>query len=63
MIEEERAIICAVRRTTGFSLDDLTFVHIDVKRLPGLRTADGEIRKRFLYVVIDRCSRFVHLNV
>ena len=24
--EEERAVICAVRRTTGFSLDDLTFV-------------------------------------
>jgi transposase len=24
--EEERAIICAVRRATGFPLDDLTFV-------------------------------------
>jgi transposase InsO family protein len=111
MTEEERAIICAVRRLTGFALDDLTFVlrhflphlnrdsiyrvlkaeglnrrppkpttqprkgqgrfkdydlgfiHIDVKHLPKLRTADGEIRKRFLYVAIDRCSRFVHLNV
>jgi hypothetical protein len=111
MTEEERAIICAVRRSTGFALDDLTFVlrhflphlnrdsiyrvlkaeglnrrppkpttqpgkgqgrlkdydlgfvHIDVKHLPKLRTADGEIRKRFLYVAIDRCSRFVHLNV
>lgn len=42
---------------------DLGFVHIDVKHLPKLRTADGEIRKRFLYVAIDRCSRFVHLNV
>lgn len=109
--EEERAIICAVRRATGFPLDDLTFVlrhfsphlnrdsiyrvlkaeglnrrpakptahptkgqgrfrdydlgfvHIDVKHLPKLRTADGEIRKRFLYVAIDRCSRFVHLAV
>lgn len=111
MNEEERAIICAVRRATGFALDDLTFVlrhflphlnrdsiyrvlkaeglnrrppkpaaqprkgqgrfqdydlgfvHIDVKHLPKLRTADGEIRKRFLYVAIDRCSRFVHLDV
>ncbi|WP_176590519.1 IS481 family transposase [Sphingobium sp. EM0848] len=111
MSEEERAIICAVRRSTGFALDDLTFVlrhflphlnrdsiyrvlkaeglnrrppkpttqprkgqgrfkdydlgfvHIDVKHLPKLRTADGEIRKRFLYVAIDRCSRFVHLDV
>ncbi|WP_448785226.1 IS481 family transposase [Brucella intermedia] len=109
--EEERAIICAVRRATGFPLDDLTFVlrhflphlnrdniyrvlkaaglnrrpakpstlptkgqgrfreydlgyvHIDVKHLPKLRTADGEIRKRYLYVAIDRCSRFVHLAV
>jgi len=111
MTEEERAIICAVRRSTGFPLDDLTFVlrhflphlnrdsiyrvlnaeglnrrppkpttqpgkgqgrfkdydlgfvHIDVKHLPKLRTADGESRKRFLYVAIDRCSRFVHLDV
>jgi transposase InsO family protein len=38
-------------------------VHIDVKHLPKLRTPDGEIRKRFLYVAIDRCSRFVHLAV
>lgn len=111
MTEEERVIICAVRRSTGFALDDLTFVprhflphlnrdsiyrvlkaeglnrrppkptmqprkgqgrfkdydlgfvHIDVKHLPKLRTADGEIRMRFLYVAIDRCSRFVHLHV
>ena len=111
MNEEERAIICAVRRATGFPLDDIAFVlrhflphlnrdsiyrvlkaeglnrrppkptvhsrkgqghfhdydlgfiHIDVKHLPKLRTADGEIRKRFLYVAIDRCSRFVHLDV
>ncbi len=109
--EEERAIICTVRRTTGFPLDDLTFtlrhflphlnrdniyrvlraeglnrrppkqssqpakgqgqfrdydlgyVHIDVKHLPKLRTADGEVRKRYLYVAIDRCSRFAHLAV
>ncbi len=109
--EEERAIICAVRRATGFALDDLAFVlrhflprlnrdsiyrvlkaeglnrqppkptvqprkgqgrfndydlgfvHIDVKHLPKLRTVDGETRKRLLYVAIDRCSRFVHLDV
>jgi transposase InsO family protein len=107
--EEERAIVCALRRATGFPLDDLTFVvthflphlnrdavyrilkaeglgrlpaaqqrkresgsfkdydlgfvHIDIKHLPKLRTADGESRKRFLYVAIDRCSRSVHLAV
>jgi len=109
--EEERAIICAVRRATGFPLDDLTFVlrhflphlnrdsiyrvlkseglnrrpakptlapakgqgrfkeydlgfvHIDVKHLPKLRTTDGQVRKRYLYVAIDRCSRFVFLAV
>src|SRR5690554_2281547 len=42
---------------------DLGFIHIDVKHLPKLRTADGEMRKRFLYVAIDRCSRFVDLAV
>src|SRR5437868_12552381 len=88
--EEERAIVCALRRATGFPLDDLTFVvthflphlnrdavyrilkaaglsrrpalarpetpaskfkeyelgflHLDVKHLPKLRTADGECR-------------------
>jgi transposase InsO family protein len=107
--EEERAIVCALRRATGFPLDDLTFVithflphlnrdavyrilkaeglgrlpptqqrkretgsfkeydlgfvHIDIKHLPKLRTADGESRKRFLSVAIDRCSRSVHLAV
>jgi transposase len=98
--EEERAVVCALRRATGFPLDDLTFVvahflphldrdnvyrilkaaglsrrpapaaperaagkfreyelgfiHLDVKHLPKLRTADGEWRKRFLFVAIDR---------
>ena len=107
--EEERAIVCALRRATGFPLDDLTFVvshflphlnrdavyrilkaeglgrlppahrtqrtsgsfkdydlgfvHLDIKHLPKLRTADGKSRKRFLYVAIDRCSRWVHLAV
>src|ERR671916_1618852 len=109
--EEERAVVRALRRSTGFALDDLTFVvahflphlnrdsvwrilraeglsrrpppspgrpkrgqgtfrdydlgfvHIDVKHLPKLRTADGERRKRYLYVAIDRRSRSVHLAV
>src|SRR5215212_6016060 len=107
--EEERAIVCALRRATGFPLDDLTFVvthflphlnrdavsrilkaeglgrlppaqqrqrksgtfkdydlgfvHIDIKHLPKLRTTNGERRKRYLYVAIDRCSRSVHLAV
>ena len=30
---------------------------------PSCRTANGESRKRFLYVAIDRCSRWVHLAV
>jgi transposase InsO family protein len=107
--EEERAVVCALRRATGFPLDELTFVvahflphlgrdnvhrilkaaglnrrpapaaperaagkfqehelgfvHLDVKHLPKLRTADGELRKRFLFVAIDRRSRSVHLAV
>src|SRR5829696_6419798 len=108
--EEERAVVCELRRATGFPLDDLTFVvrhflphldrdnvyrilraaglsrrpaptaperaaarfreyelgfvHMDVKHLPKLRTADsGEWRKRFLFVAIDRRSRSVHLAV
>src|SRR3954465_10857117 len=42
---------------------DLGFVHIDIKHLPKLQTADGERRKRYLYVAIDRRSRAVHLAV
>jgi transposase InsO family protein len=109
--EEERAVVCALRRITNFALDDLTFVvthflpplnrdsigrilkaeglnrrptpassrpvkgkgtfkeydlgfiHIDIKHLPKLKTSDGERRKRYLYVAIDRCSRSVHLAV
>ena len=34
-----------------------------MKHLPKLRTADGERRKRYLYVAIDRRSRSVHLAV
>src|ERR671933_2061100 len=109
--EEERAVVCALRRSTNFALDDLTFVvahflphlkrdsvwrilraeglsrrpppspdrpkrgqgrfkdydlgfiHIDITHLPKLQTADGERRKRYLYVAIDRRSRSVHLAV
>jgi transposase InsO family protein len=107
--EEERAVVCALRRATGSPLDDLAFVvahflphlnrdavyrilraeglgrlppasrprrptgsskeyelgfvHVDVRHLPKLRTAGGELRKRFLFVAIDRRSRFVHLAV
>ena len=107
--EEERAIVCALRRATGFPLDDLTFivthflphlnrdavyrilkseglnrlpradrsrrphadfkdyevgfVHMDVKHLPKLQDRDGVTRKRYLYVAIDRASRYVHLAV
>src|SRR5215213_2652587 len=107
--EEERAVVCALRRAIGFPLDDLAFVvahflphldrdnvyrilraaglsrrpapaaperaaakfreyelgfvHVDVKHLPKPRTADGEWRKRYLFVAIDRRSRFVHLAV
>ena len=42
---------------------DLGFIHIDIKHLPKLQTADGERRKRYLFVAIDRCSRSVHLAV
>jgi transposase len=41
----------------------LGFVHVDVKHLPKLRTQDGQSRKRYLSVAIDRASRFVHLAV
>src|SRR5215210_1817013 len=109
--EEERAVVCTLRRATNFALDDLTFVvthflphlnrdsiwrilraeglsrrpppasdrpkggqgtfkdydlgfiHIDIKHLPKLQTTNGERRKRYLYVAIDRCSRSVHLAV
>jgi transposase InsO family protein len=107
--DEERAIVCALRRATGFPLDDLTFIlthflphlnrdavyrilkaeglnrlppaertrkphgsfkayevgfiHVDVKHLPKLQDRDRVSRKRYLYVAIDRASRYVHLAV
>jgi transposase InsO family protein len=32
-------------------------VDLDVKHLPKLRDRNGAIRKRYLYVAIDRASR------
>lgn len=51
------------RRSGTFKDYDLGFVHMDIKHLPKLETTNGERRKRFLYVAIDRCSRWVHLAV
>jgi transposase InsO family protein len=52
------------KRESGTFKDyDLGFVPMDIKHLPKLRTTNGESRKRFLYVAIDRCSRWVHLAV
>jgi len=36
---------------------------MDVKHLPKLRDGDGQTHKRYLYVAIDRASRYVHLAV
>jgi transposase InsO family protein len=52
------------KRESGTFQDyDLGFIHIDIKHLPKLRDREGVVRKRFLYVAIDRCSRWVHLAV
>jgi transposase len=51
-------------RSTGKFRDyDLGFIHLDIKQLPMLQTADFQRRKRYLFVAIDRCSRSVHLAV
>jgi hypothetical protein len=42
---------------------DLGFIHINIKHLPKFQTADGDRRKHYLFVVIDRRSRSVHLAV
>ena len=107
--DEERAIVRALRRSTAFPLNALTFVvshflpHLNrdavyrtlraeglnrlppveqarkphgtfkdykvgfvpvhVKHLPELRDRDCSTRKRYLYVAIDRASRYVHLAI
>src|SRR4051794_13924011 len=48
---------------SSFKKYEVGFVHVDVKHLPKLRDRDGLTRKRYLYVAIDRASRFVHLGV
>src|SRR3954469_803169 len=53
----------SVKGTGTFKEYDLGFIHIDIKHLPKLQTSNGERRKRYLYVAIDRCSRSVHLAV
>ncbi len=52
------------RRGQGHSRTyDLGFVHVDVKHLPELHVGGGAFRRRYLFVAIDRRSRFVHLAV
>jgi transposase InsO family protein len=51
------------RKIGTFKDYDLGFVHMDIKHLPKLETGNGERCKHFLYVAIDRCSRWVHLAV
>jgi hypothetical protein len=51
------------KKVGAFKDHELGFVHVDIKRLPKLRTADGEVKKRYLHVAIDRRSRWVHLAV
>src|SRR5215210_5053588 len=38
------------RAAAKFKEYELGFIHMDVKHLPKLRTRDGELRKRFLFV-------------
>jgi transposase InsO family protein len=47
----------------NFKEYEVGFVHMDVKHLPKLQDRDGVTRKRYLYVAIDRASRYVHLAV
>jgi transposase InsO family protein len=51
------------RESGTFKDYDLGFLHMDIKHLPKLRDQEGVVRKRYLYVVIDRASRWVHLAV
>jgi Integrase core domain len=51
-------------RGKGFFTDyDLAFIHIDIKQLPNLQTANGEWCKCYLHVAIDHRSWSVHLVV
>jgi hypothetical protein len=44
--EEERAIVCALRRATGFPLDDLTFVVTHVLLHLNRNAADRILKSR-----------------
>lgn len=62
----QRRSTTSERRSRGagkFQDYDLGFIHLDIKQLPMLRMANGERRKRYLFVAINRCSRSVHLAV
>jgi hypothetical protein len=54
---------CPKRGEVKFRDYDLGFIPIDIKHLPKLQTANGECRKRYLFVAIDHRSRSVHLAV
>jgi transposase InsO family protein len=59
--------ICQPKRTrkphSASKEYEVGFVHMDVKHLPKLRDRGRFTRKRYLYVAIDRASRYVHLAV
>src|ERR671913_2195436 len=74
--EEEHAVVCALRRATGFPLDDLTFVvthflpHLDrdnvyrILRAAGLSRRPAPARSRKPHGVFKNYELgFVHLNV
>ena len=42
---------------------EVGFIHVDIKDLPKLQDRHRVLRKRYLYVAIDRASRYVHLAV
>lgn len=48
---------------SSFKDYEVGFIHVDVKHLPNLQDRDRVSRKRYLYVAIDRASRYVHLAV
>jgi transposase InsO family protein len=53
----------AVNSASGAATTAVRFVHADEKHLPKLHVGGGEFRRRYLFVAIDRRSRFVHRAV
>jgi hypothetical protein len=45
------------------AIQPICFVHMETKHLPKLQDCDRVSHKRYLYVAIDRASRYVHLAV